>query len=1216
MPESHDEVVQRARDLLRRREELKTQPDPFPPVQSRPLGLLPEALPVDDAGSKRDDQRAPSASSHGLPDDLVDVASTSGDFSDVSSLGDGPLARLALNEGLGAPTPQQPTSAPAAINRDVSPVSRHSPGDSRSMMEWRSLANATTTPRSPGRARFKRSPPRNEGVDAVRQLETMQREYAAAMAEIGRLKEVRNKAAGTPPPMSSEDDRVGRRPPMPRHPATTPPHLMEPARRGASIIDTTGHSDGDGDDVEEAPPVAERRPVRTPPGARRTAARAAERHAGMDPAIVDQVNELLDGGSKQDSKQASRTAPSSRSGSRRPVATRSVTPPARSSSASRRKPGLPQAARGVPAKFPSHIAEAVLHQAEHRQATPPSRPKVQRRTNTPPPTVTPFPPSRIVKREPKQAAAHAEATAPARRSSPQRYGVSEFDYTRQRLQEHARHHREQQEALRADAVVSSDAAELFRPPASEQRHRRATAASAAKTPRGHTQHHHHPAAHHPVRSWSPAPTSSRSATPQRDAHRPPTVPLRNDDGVTTSPWSNLPLAAYVTSVLTAPVHRLRHELDVAFSASDVRYWLAMTALLNQPTVLKAVVVPVLTTQLRSRDAAASRERTNNILCCLAGLGHVAADALPVLVEMLLAASGDRKLVALALRCVGGHKAIDELVRIIASNPSAATKGAAAYALGLMAEARPGHTAVLCVNMGPAAKQQQLSLIRLGVDDHVDASARDRSPPRRTVGSLSLKLKEPDYVPTHAVLDFGLVMRHLQQYLASSRAQQSAPYPALGSVLTTFCSSLALLAEHAALTQSAETLASGLRSQLSSIASSSPLSSAQLEGSYASLQLGQRHREGVVDALVHQLGVDTAQPAVQEQVLLALAALPRTMTAPTLGPLMRLARGRLARGPTVLAATAVTVATLAAHHTDKPAQRAAVEWLTELVLHKDSNVRHCAVEGLAILRGDAVSAASIVYERWFRDSALEADAAMNCLAALGDHGLKLMLTLLCDTSHPPSFRGKVALHLRPPHVSKSFAGPVTEALAGVIANEVAEDDLIPDALESYALLAVAPHAVPLRDNEEAAPVATRCPRLPALDSLTEVMVHPAASAGVRRVAADVIARHGGAVAEVALLQLLLKHDDALVRACAASGLVHTGASPCVGLLLAANDTDELVRNAALQSLDEIGLPDILAALRGPQASKARVALRCCTDYLRYSDDDLIRNISAACEDVAA
>jgi hypothetical protein len=108
-------------------------------------------------------------------------------------------------------------------------------------------------------------------------------------------------------------------------------------------------------------------------------------------------------------------------------------------------------------------------------------------------------------------------------------------------------------------------------------------------------------------------------------------------------------------------------------------------------------------------------------------------------------------------------------------------------------------------------------------------------------------------------------------------------------------------------------------------------------------------------------------------------------------------------------------------------------------------------------------------------------------------------------------------------------------------------------------------------------------------------------------------HGGAQAEALLLQLLLKHRSASVRATAANVLVHTGGSPCVGLLLATNDTDESVREEALASLTRIGLRVVVDTLRGPQRGKLTTALRSCQDFLQFQQHDFV---SALRDELAA
>jgi HEAT repeat protein len=327
---------------------------------------------------------------------------------------------------------------------------------------------------------------------------------------------------------------------------------------------------------------------------------------------------------------------------------------------------------------------------------------------------------------------------------------------------------------------------------------------------------------------------------------------------------------------------------------------------------------------------------------------------------------------------------------------------------------------------------------------------------------------------------------------------------------------------------------------------------------------------------------------------------------------------------VLVATARCLGVLASRHPDRRGVDVAVDTLGRWVLKASSlPVVHSALAALARIGSGAHSAAPVVFDTLVSvvDSGIHdeeakslARACMATLAALGTAGVQNLLSVLCDVSRPPEVRATVAHALAPERVTKAAHGMVADTMQQILLHERTNDSLLRGLVRAFARIALEPHAVPLKDNEEAAAVAKHAPAMPRLGVLASVVEDAHGyHLSVRLAAADAMTVHGGAQAEALLLQLLLKHRSASVRATAANVLIHTGGSPCVGLLLATNDTDESVREEALASLTRIGLRVVVDTLRGPQRGKLTTALRSCQDFLQFQQHDFI---SALRDELAA
>jgi hypothetical protein len=1127
------------------------------------------------------------------------------------------LSRLALDEGLS--DSQSNLRRMSARRNTPEPKGRISP--KVAVYRQRRAANAPTNGAVPGSPVERRQP----SPTVAKELASMQRSYAVALAEIGRLREAQRfdeaktlaeKALATPDPTTDRPESsraAGRAGRTTFHQATQPATGSEPMRKRST-----------------SPGIV---PRYRDPLARRTS-----------PPMKDLVK-----GSSSAAGEAGgpRKAPL-------PLEARGATPRVRYVAQLPR--GEPKTDEGnrtgrPPAQHPSTVERTSARSPAGRRQKNNER-------------------SSLSKSPARTAASPSDATRSLAAYGTPNYSVRNYTYSQRLLAQHDQLRRQRLTELKAAALESDDPNTLFAdpsrtPPRTSRATSRSPSAQAGSrsisqasggvsarpirpprtwspsagtrranptTPAGYVSPAQrvaaYAAAHAPPRRELPGPvavTRPVDSTPTSASH-PIAVPA--DDGFTTSAWSTMPLAEYLTALLTHPRHRLRREVEAGLVDNDARCCMALSVVLNQPAVLAAVVAPLVTAQLQARTDAESK--LSQLLCAAAGLGAIAAPALQTLLDMLITGVGDRKLVGLAMRAVGGTKALDELIQLADTSTTASARATACYALGLLSNPVSGHTAVLVRpsadddastrrpgSYGASRGPTRVDLCQLDDDPITPMNTLDGTtvaPPAVNDGPIgdddtsafTVRAKLPAYRSTHIVLDFAAARRLLLQYLASPQCASASAYSTLGDVLATFCAACRSWGGDAA------KAASPLKNAVAPLLSApTPLT---LSGCYAgnaaaNHALGER----IVGCLLHRLGVPGEHASVRCQAMLALQQLPRTWSLHAVAPLLEHAGGSLGAAEDTAVTAARCLGSIACRHPDRRAQEAAVDLLCRWVTRgATAAIVVNSLLGLAAIGLPAGPAAPAVRETLLAvldagadgaDDQKVARACMACLTAMGSAGVDSLLQVLRDVSRPVAVRVAVAQALSGPDVPKTLREPIARLLAEIVTHEHTNDALLRHVVFAFARVAIAPKAVPLRGDEEAA--GKRAPPLPEAALLEDIAADvDRYHLSVRLAAADALAVHGGAAGEVRLLHLLLKSRLAAVRATAANVLVHTGGSPAVGLLLASNDVDGTVREEALASLQRIGLPRIVDTVRGPQRGKLLVALKSCRDFLQFQHDDFM------------
>ncbi|KEG12446.1 serine/arginine repetitive matrix protein 1 [Trypanosoma grayi] len=472
--------------------------------------------------------------------------------------------------------------------------------------------------------------------------------------------------------------------------------------------------------------------------------------------------------------------------------------------------------------------------------------------------------------------------------------------------------------------------------------------------------------------------------------------------------SSQPLMPFLCELTTMGSAALREALrDMEGCCDDTtphcREWYALTALVNSGDAIRHIVVPMFLAELSEQscmtecDASDPNSRLSHILSALIGLGERAEAALPILVKMLTSVQGCVKLVALAIRAVGGDDGVRALCRMASSNRSdAAVRAAAVYGISTMAYPVLGHTTVYC--LGAPRLSGTIVFYQPPVDaGYVEVDGDGR--PRR---ESSLQLPPP-YRPTHVILHAETVRRQLLQFTASMDFRRALhTYETLPLVLQDF----ALGAPEACRQQGMpEAVQESLRRHESELEDASKLPPRVLPFSYDPCFIGREDEQFAIEETLITILLDGRTPlSVVEQTLVSLASLPGFVTIHVAPPVLDYVIQCVSRyeqqcadesdgGEAAVVAGLVALGRLVRHEGTSPT---VTNTACELLLHNlgapSWRVRHAACIGLGEV--GAVSnmpeATARALTTCLHDDAMNHETVAWALARLGLRGVRALL----------------------------------------------------------------------------------------------------------------------------------------------------------------------------------------------------------------------------------
>ncbi|KAF8283067.1 hypothetical protein TcBrA4_0077480 [Trypanosoma cruzi] len=660
-----------------------------------------------------------------------------------------------------------------------------------------------------------------------------------------------------------------------------------------------------------------------------------------------------------------------------------------------------------------------------------------------------------------------------------------------------------------------------------------------------------------------------------------------------------------------------------------RDWFALTALVNSPDAIRHVILPLLLLELleqnesNEQDASDANSRMSHILCALIGLGGLAAGVLSLLLDMLTKSLGCPRLVALAIRAVGGDEGLHALCRLArCEQMDQGVHTAAVYGIGTLAYPALGHTDVYCVGApglnGTIVFYQPpvlVGYVEVGNDGE-----------RRRETSLQCP---PPYRPTHVILSAELVRNKLLQFTVSRNFRRATGiYETLPLVLRDFARDAP---EACRLQGLSDDVQETLRRCALELDDVSHFSARVLPFSYDPHYAGRKEEVfAVEEVLMNVLYNPKTTLGVVEQTLVSIASLPDFATAHAAFPVLdyvikcvtrfeREGDAAVEGEKAVLVAGLVALGRLLRNEGTPPA---VIDTACVVLLHNlDSSscrLRHAACIGLgevgAVVNNPGVVARALTDA--LSDAAMNHETVAWALTRLGLRGVRVLLDQIAPGDGKSSSRtsgdwqekkngsrhhaaavlpistrmicaralGKVdflTVSLGIHEDARRLQEELVRRLAAAITSAQMEEEL---ALEcSYALAeAVSINLngktpTPCRDEEAASYYRSETlnEAFQVLKGLVDSVPLPLS---VNKALFYSICLYGGAHGELYASQTAIQAPLVALRAAATFGLRACGGRVIRTVVMALNDDDAAVRVEAFDTLDAVGVKDVLRVLR--------------------------------------
>ncbi|RNF17094.1 serine/arginine repetitive matrix protein 1 [Trypanosoma conorhini] len=725
-----------------------------------------------------------------------------------------------------------------------------------------------------------------------------------------------------------------------------------------------------------------------------------------------------------------------------------------------------------------------------------------------------------------------------------------------------------------------------------------------------------------------------------------------DEGLSPLPSRGLDFDAEQREVVSPPLTAFLHEVTTMGSAEmqeklrgmegccdgsagRCRQWFALTALANTHDAVRHIMLPLLLAELaeqaesKEEDAGDANSRMSHILCALIGFGGLAASALPLLLETLTHAVGCPRLVALAIRAVGGDEGLRALCRVArCDRMHPGVRAAAVYGISTLAYPVLGHTTVYCVG-APG-----LSGVLVFYQPPVPASYMEvgTDGERRREPSLQ---RPPPYRPTHIILSAEVMRKQLIQFTATRNFRRAtSSYETLPLVLSDFARDAPEACRQQGLPDDVQEALHQCALELDDVSHASPR---VLPFSYDPHYAGREEELFAVEEVLMTILHNRRTPlSVVEQTLVSVASLPDFATTHAASPVLdyvirsvshfeQQGGGAIDGEESVLVAGLVALGRLLRNEGTSPS---VIDTACGVLLHNLSSpscrLRHAACVGLGEVGavsnrpGDIARALTAA----LNDAAMNHETVAWALTRLGLRGVRLLLDRIAppppappaavgsssggsnrrDTSDdgrrhsvevlPASVRmlcaralGKVdflTVSLGVHEDARRLREELMRSLAAILAAAQVEEEV---ALEcAYALGEAAGTCVdggtpaPCREEEEAASYyrsETPNEAFAVLKGLVEAVLLPLP---VEKALFYALCCYGGAHGELYVSQTAIQSSLVVLRAAAAFALRVCGGKVIRTVVLALNDDDAGVRLEAFDTLDAIGVEAVLAVLR--------------------------------------
>ena len=885
----------------------------------------------------------------------------------------------------------------------------------------------------------------------------------------------------------------------------------------------------------------------------------------------------------------------------------------------------PQAQKAIPSVAKSH------NEASKSPKQPSNVPKDANRKQPPRGQPMKRPPDRPKSAKPAlpdaaRGIVSARKQAPAPALSPQNrstYSVKDYSYTSAKLREHMHRHHEMARDAKERRSTSVDgrsrgcapnAAQISRTPHTAEKKSdiprsnpppRATPPEPLRTPK--------------VISAAPAPIPFVSPRQEHvDAEPEQVSPLsdsENESPAKTFPsLRKLPLLQLLAEINVSDPGTVRATLLEMLQSRTLRDCLVLTSLTNVYCVLESVIAPLLVNELSAVPATRDDPRRSQLLCAIAGLGPAASVAFDVLMEMLQSGAGDRKLVCLALRCVGGARAVHALCRVVQTNPSARIRGTAAYALSLVGVEIAGKTVAVCIDSPQFRGKIAFYQPETTSTNHV----------QRGVPSM-MALKAPEYRVTHVVLDADVVARHVLQLLHSPRYKPAQPYPWHASVLRDFFDTVKAVRPKAGFSEALLKEVPGLEDE-AAVALSASKETRFLAGVIEEVKENPRLRELITTTLLQQLLSDN-DDVVAEQILMTLTALPEDLVSGLLPQLQSFAQQTIqqSRSQQLVVVSLLCLGRIAGFCHQKRREDknviAVVDVLGSALESAAWKERQAACVALGSVGPAAERFVPVIVRQMERRAILAASAART-LGCCGENGILQLSAVLQQQQLPSELRAEVAKGIAELHLplgketTAAWIDTLAAGLSSVITQErhvLNKETLVVECIAALgALLApLTEKRLPTDFSEPLSVGGSSRDEGPLVQLLLPVIENGDTSRTIQLSAADALGKYGGLHGEAALCRLAMNSVSPNVRSAAIVALRHQRGSPIRPLALALLDQSDIVRAAALDTLQSIGAQDLLEAIRRRPPDQQQQLRALFNDFLTlHRPNELVRSLHEA------